>query len=208
MRTVRTKIYKFNELSEKVKQEVIEKWRNKIDYDPSFEEIEESVKAVIELFNLKTGRTWDDIRTSHINDSILELKGVRLYKYLISNYYDDLFKPKYIGSKDRDIRGKQFIFEVNKNREGNAYTLIYSKLFKDNCCPLTGVCYDMDILQPVYDFLKKPNENTTFDDLIRDIEGAITKCYRNNEDWINSDEYITEEIEANEYEFTQDGKQY
>jgi hypothetical protein len=206
MRTIRIKLYKFNELSESAKQKAINDWRNKNDYDSSFEEIEVSVKAVIKLFNLKTGRTWDDIRTSHIDDSILELKGVRLYKYLMNNYYNDLFTPKYLGYKNRKITGRQFIFEVRKDYKGNDYTLIYSKLFKNNDCPLTGICFDNDILQPVYDFLKRPGKTTTFEDLMRDIENAISKCYRNNEEWINSDEYISETIEANEYEFTKDGK--
>jgi len=206
MRTIRIKLYKFNELSESAKEKAIEDYRNKSDYNDYSEEITESVKAVIELFNLKTGRSWDDIRTSHIDDSILELKGVRLYKYIENNYYNDLFTPKYIGSKDRKITGKQFIFEARKDHKGNDYTMIFSKLKRNNSCPLTGVCYDNDILQPVYDFLKKPSKDVTFEDLIRDIEGAITKCYRDNEEWVNSDEYITETIEANEYEFTKDGK--
>ncbi len=206
MRTIRIKLYKFNELSDQAKQQAIEDYRNQDNYDGNYSEIGDSVKAVIELFNLKTGRQWDDIRTGHIEDSILELKGVRLYKYLINNYYNELFTPKYIGSKDRKITGKQFIFEVRKDYKGNDYTQIYSRLFKDNCCPLTGVCYDNSLLDPVYSFLSRPGKNITFEDLIRDIENAITKCYRDEEEWINSDEYITENIEANEYEFTKDGK--
>lgn len=206
MRTIRIKLYKFNELSEKAKNTAIENWRSNNDYDPSFDDIKESVKAVIELFNLKTGRTLDDIRTSHIDDFILELRGVRLYKYLINNYYNDLFEPKYIKSINGIKTGKQFIFKVHKDHKGEPYTQIYSKNLVSDCCTLTGICYDNDILQPVYDFLKKPESNTTFEDLMKDIENAITKCYRTTEEWINSDEYITETIEANEYEFTQDGK--
>ena len=208
MRTIRTKIYKFSELSKEVKEKAIENYRRSSNNDFDYSEIQESVKAVIELFNLKTGRTWDDIRTSHIDDSILELKGVRLYKYIINNYYDSLFTPKYIGSKDRKITGKQFIFEVHKDYKGNDYTLILSKLKRDNSCPLTGVCYDNDILQPVYDFLKMPYNTVTFEDLIREIESAITKCYRDQEEWTNSDEYIQETIEANDYEFTRNKNRY
>lgn len=205
MRTIRIKLYKFNELSKDAKEKAINDWRNSDNYF-YFQEIEESVKSVIELFNLKTGRTLDDIRTSHIDDCILELKGVRLYKYLINNYSNDLFKPKYIKLINGIKTGKQFIFKVHKDHKGEPYTQIYSKNFVSDCCTLTGICYDNDILQPVYDFLKKPESNTTFEDLIKDIENAISKCYRDTEEWINSDEYIIETIEANEYEFTQDGK--
>lgn len=204
MRTIRAKVYKFNELSNEGKEKAIERYRNKDNYDGNFDEIEESVKKVVELFNLKTGR--NDIRTGHIDDSILELKGVRLYKYIVNNYWSELFTPTYIKSVDRELRCKQFICEVNKDYKGNPYTMLFSKIKTDNSCVLTGVCYDNDILQPVYDFLKMPDKTTTFADLISDIEGAITKTYSNEEEWINSDEYIQEQIEANEYEFTADGR--
>jgi len=208
MRTIRTKIYKFNELNEAAQRKAIDSFRNADrDYQFYYDEIIDSVKAVCELFNLKTGREWSDIRTSHIEDSILELKGLRLYKYLMNTYGKNLFKPKYIKCIDRPVKWKQFICKVKKGKEGE-YTLIYSKHQIDNCCTLTGVCYDMDILQPVYNFLKHPDKSTTFADLMQQIEWAISKTFENTERWINSDEFIKEDIEANEYEFTADGRQF
>lgn len=210
-RTVRTKVYKFNELSEQAKQKAIDFYRN-ANYGSGhnqhyFDEVTDSVKAVIELFNLKIGREYTDIRTSHIDDNILELKGIRLYKYLINNYYNQLFTPTYIKILDRPVKWKQFICKVIKGQSGE-YTQIYSKQKRDNSCVLTGICYDMDILDPIYSFLKYPDKNVTFADLMSDIESAISKTYDNTEEWINSDEFIKDEIEANEYEFTQDGKQF
>lgn len=200
MRTIRIKLYKFNELSKSAKQKAIENYRNSDNYF-DYSDIEGSVKAVIELFNLKTGRTWDDIRTSHIDDSILELKGIRLATYLWNNYKTELFKGKYFSlwsKTEKSYKHYKEGYPVLKSR--------HSKVILNNDCTLTGVSFDNDILQPVYDFLKKPDVNTTFEDLIKDIENAISKCYRDTEEWINSDEYITETIEANDYEFTQDGK--
>lgn len=208
MRTVRTKVYKFSELSEQAKEKAIEWYRNGNTYDDYSREIIESAKKVAELFNLKFGREYTDIRTSHIDDNILELKGIRLYKYLINNYYNELFTPKYIKAIDRELRCKQFICKVNTDYKGEKYTMIYSKLKRDNSCVLTGVCYDMDILQPVYDFLKRPDKSTTFEDLMNEIEGAISKTFSSNEELVNSDEYITDTIEANEYEFTKDGNRF
>lgn len=209
-RTIRTKVYKFNELSQDAQQKAINYWRNEnndCEYQTYFDEITDSVKAVVELFNLKTGKVYRDIRTSHIDDNILELKGVRLYKYIVNNYYNDLFKPKYIKTLDRPVKWKQFLCKIHKGRNGE-FTQIYSKLRKENCCVLTGICYDDDILAPVYEFLKRPDKNTTFADLISDIESAINKTYTDTEDYINSDEYIKETIEANEYEFLKDGKRF
>ena len=103
---------------------------------------------------------------------------------------------------------RQFICKVNKYKDGKTSTFLYSKLKFDNCCVLTGVCYDNDILEPIYNFLKRPDSKTTFEDLIQDIEAAIQKTFNNMEEWLNSDEIITETIEANEYEFTEDGERY
>ena len=211
MRTVRTKVYQFNELSEEAKQKAIEQYRNNDHYHQHyFDEIIDSVKAVCELFNLKTGREWSDIRISHIDDNIIELKGIRLYKYIVNNYWNSLYKRKYLGSigNNKVIKhrmSKTNFYDMNKGAIVNSSNFIYSNIRFDNSCVLTGVCYDNDILQPVYDFLKRPDLSLTFEDLIQDIESAILKTFNNTEKWLNSDEFITDEIEANEYEFKADG---
>lgn len=209
MKTIETTIYTFDELSESAKENAINNYRNK-GYDNSFyfDEITESVKSVIELFNLKTGREYSDIRTSHIDDTILQLSGSRLYAYIINNYGSELFKPKYIKTINRELRCKQFICEARKDYEGKPYTQIYSKIKKDNSCTLTGVCYDEDILQPVYNFLNNCTSSTTFEDIISGIESAISNRYSSTEEWVNSEEFIKDEMENNNYEFTEDGNIY
>ena len=207
MKTITINLYKFSELSEEAKKTALDQYRNK-QYDNQFyfDEIINSVKKVIDLFNLKTGREYTDLRHSHIDDDILNLSGVRLYKYILNNYGKQLFTPKYIKCIDREVKWKAYKCKVNTGADGNKYTLIYSKQKTDNSCVLTGVCYDMDILEPVYEFLKKPTNDTNFEDLINEIEAAIQKTFDTTEEWLNSDEYIQEEIENNEYDFTEYGK--
>lgn len=208
MRTIRIKLYKFSELSDKAKETALNNYRNKGYNDGSWEEIKATVKEVCELFDLKTGRQWDDIKTGHIGSDIMELQGLRLYKYLVNNYYNDLFKPAYIKSIDRPVKWKQLVCKVRKDYKGNEYTQLYSKQKRDNSCVLTGWCFDMDILDPVYKFLARPDKSTTFEDLMQDIGNAISKTFRDEEEWVNSDEYITDIFEANEYEFKEDGTIY
>ena len=204
-RTIRTKVYKFNELSNEGKEKAISIYRNNDNYNDYAEDITSSAKAVAELFNLKFGREYTDIRTGHIEDTILQLQGVRLYKWLINNFSSHWIDIKYI-SKHKNGKFKNSYFEYKydcvKYRKSNI-----SVTNNLENCPLTGVCYDMDIMQPVIDFLKRP-DNSTFEDLINGIESAISKTYQSNEEWVNSDEYITESIEAKEYEFTQDGRRF
>ena len=208
MKKITLNVYQFAELSEQAKQTAINNHRNKgYDYSFYFDEITSSVKAVIELFNLKTGREYTDIRTGHIEDNILQLSGARLYAYIVNNYGYALFKNKYIKTLDREVHWKQFVRTYFKNREGKVFTQIYSKINFDNSCILTGTCYDEDILKPVYDFLKNCTSSVTFEDIISHIESAIKKCYENTEEWVNSEEFISEELEANNYEFDEDGNE-
>jgi hypothetical protein len=204
MRTEKINIYSFDELSEDAKQKAIDQFRyNDNDGSFYFDEVIESVKAVCNLFDLKTGRQYSDIRYNHIDDNILQLSGFRLQKYIWNNYKHDLFKGKYYSlwsKKDKSFKHYKEGYPVLKSR--------YSKLFLSNECVLTGVCYDDDILQPVYDFLNKPDKSKTFEDLIKEIENAISKTFEDVETWLNSDEFIIDLFQANDYEFTEDGNIY
>lgn len=211
MREVITNVYSFDELNETAKQKAITQHRQDGDFNQFyFDEIIESVKKMANLFNLKFGKEYTQIRTSHIEDNILELKGIRLYKYLVNNYWSSLYKRKFLGTiGDNKIithrMSKTKFYDIKKGAKVNSSNFIFSNINFENSCVLTGVCYDNDILQPIYDFLATPSKETTFEDLINGIENSIKKCFNDVEAWINSDEFITETIVANEYEFTIDG---
>lgn len=68
-------------------------------------------------------------------------------------------------------------------------------------CSLTGVCYDEDLK----DFLRKHIDNEEcLSYALQDYLDDIHKEYR----YTLSDEYLAEHCEANEYEFTENGKIY
>jgi hypothetical protein len=208
MKTIEINLYSFDELGEKAKEKAINNFRNTHDNYHIFSEIIDTCKKVAALFGLKFGREYATLLTGHIDDDILNLSGERLYKYIVNNYWYDLFTPKYKKHINRELKGKQFIFKSGKDYKGEKYTFIYSRNFFDNDCVLTGVCWDYDILKPVYDFLKKPEKDTNFQNLIDEIGWAIQKTFNDCEDWLNSREFIIDEIEANGYEFTEDGEIY
>ena len=67
-------------------------------------------------------------------------------------------------------------------------------------CPLTGVCYDHDILDHIN--VEKVSES---------LDYALNKyieSIHNEYEWTLSDEYIADMCQANEYEFTANGKIY
>ncbi len=208
MKTIQLNLYKFSELSEDAKRTAIDKYKEGGQDQLYYDELIESIRKAVDLFGLKTGGEWTDIRTGHIDDCILELSGVRLYKYLVNNYWNKLFTPKYKKSIDRAVKWKPYICKVHTARDGSKFTQLYYKHQRDNSCVLTGVCYDMDILQPFYNFLERPEKNTTYQDLINQFEHAIKKAFNDIEEWQDSDEHISAVLEINEYDFTEDGNRY
>lgn len=189
-KTIRTKVYAFNELNDEAKETAINQYRARGGDDGNYyaSEITDSVQAMCNALDLKTGRTYADVYPSNYWDNADGLSGVRLYKWVINNYGDVLFKPKYLKYVDGKAR--------------------YSRCQTDNCCVLTGVCYDDDILKPVYDFLSQPEKNYSADMLCTDIGSEIEKAYDDAHEYVNSDNYIIEMFEANDYLFTKEGREF
>jgi hypothetical protein len=80
-------------------------------------------------------------------------------------------------------------------------------MFFESSCNLTGMCYDDDMMQPIYDFLElRTFGSTNFEDLLNSCFDAMRKTLKDEEDYMYTDEYISDEIESNEYEFTESGK--
>lgn len=216
MRTVRTKVYKFEELNEAAQQAAIEKERSNVFTDFVYDEAHKTVKAFNSIFDLREGnRSWLDPDFRDIDEDVQNLKGFRLQKYIWNNYGNDLFKPKYLKhgnlvDKRKPYHPMQQQREITNNcpNKGKISISYYSNIQKDNCCVLTGVCYDMDILDPIYKFLEKrdfSNCTTTFYHLINDCFESLEKSIESEIDYLNSDEAIKETLIANEYEFTKNG---
>jgi len=66
---------------------------------------------------------------------------------------------------------------------------------------------DYAILKPILDFMAKP-DNTTFEELLQDCLNAWGKACQGEYEFQMSEEYIADAMEANEYDFTEDGKRY
>lgn len=221
MRTVETKVYTFDELSDVAKQNAINAYRDRgNDYQYIWDDAHESVKAFHNIFPTKEGRrSWLEIQFECDYD-ILELSGLRLRTYLINHYWTDLYKGKYIGNyhSDNEVvhkRIKSKFYPDGAHPDMKKYSnFYYSAIKRDDCCVLTGVCYDNDLLEPIYKFIdhykenKKVNDTTTFEDLLKDCFYSLEKSINNEIEANESDEGITEYIQANDLEFTEDGTIY
>lgn len=166
------------------------------------QEAHESLQKFCEEFNLSyRGSNFSTnsdatVRMSNIDDTILELSGIRLMKYIINNHYDVLYTAKTYG-------------KYEKRENGNYRYSRYSRIQKkETSCPFTGYCMDDDLLYPIREFLKNPLSSVTFKDLMKNCINAWVKSANDDCNGQESDEYIIENIRLNEYEFHVNGDRY
>lgn len=220
MKTKTINIYSFSELSDKAKEYAIDEYRNRMHEYFWADENRETLEKFAEIFPIKVtywsyGDRGEGVNFHFTdNNNLEELSGIRLAAFIWNNYRGDIFKGRYyhcenFGMTDHRIkhnrvRSTEIKTGPNKGKFINSY---YSAIQLTTDYPLTGYCMDMDILDPIYNFLNKP-DSSTFYDLLNDcFEGWVKACNADI-DYQNSDECISENIEANDYEFTEEGKMY
>jgi hypothetical protein len=215
-RTVRTKVYKFSELGEPAKQKALDKLRIESYERPGWDEENiNSMKAFAEIFPIKltnwsVGGSMEYVSFGFETDreEIEELSAQRLSTYIWNNYKNSLYKGKFYNGLygyNKSITHKRV--KTVKYKNGNIGNYYYSAITFDNNCPLTGYCGDHSLLDPIYEFMKKPR-NITFRELLEECFEKWIKYFNEDRDYQSSDEFLEEEAEANEYEFTQDGRRF
>ena len=206
MRTECLKIYSFAELSESAQQNAIESYRE-TEYGYGYnwqDEWLDSLNTFCELLNIDLGRyeigpysySYIDASYENYNFENEDLKGLRLRTWIINNWLPQLRKGKYYSSGNKWIDGKYH------------YKSRHSKIqFEYDNCSLTGFCGDNALIDPIIEFVNKPDN--------RDLNGIISDCmwsfiseFNSDMEYQDSDEYIREIIEANDYEFLADGSMY
>lgn len=205
MRIEEIKIYTFEELSEESKEKAIENYRNVSHEYDWIDESMDSLKAFTNVFNVKIkdyslGEYNSYIRFS-IDETIEEntenMSPMRLRTYIINNFYNQIYKGKYYSTQGYYDENKQYHYKFK-------YSLIKKEPYT---CVLTGYCMDDNLLDNIYKFIKSPF-NTNFYDLIDSCFDSFIKSLQNDIEYQNSDEYITEQLINNDYEFYENGKMY
>lgn len=192
MRTIRTKVYKFDELSEQAKQVAIEEVRNEyyeyndfanwaVDDCALFEPKE---KELVELFG------------EEYNFPLIKNTRESIYFDTERNRFLDCEKAMQITNK------KQFLLWLGIDVEDEAFENIYFEIITPNYRNAsTEIAFD-DYDERFGDIIDMAEEK--FNSLIRDIIDRIEADI----DYRFTDEAITEDILANEYEFLSNGKKY
>lgn len=107
-------IYNLHELTREAQAKAHSHWAEHFDYSWA-DENEKTLQAFEQIFNIKVDRwSYDDYSywyrfTSHYSEEEDNLKGVRLLKYLVNNYWNDLYTQNHLGTQLQDKAQEPYI---------------------------------------------------------------------------------------------------
>lgn len=206
MKTIETKVYTFDELSDSAKEKARD-WLRYSDSDYAWTgEWRDTLKAFESLFPVRV-KDWSvDYNGGSVqwdftgDDDKRELKGSKLISYLWNHYSDSLYQGKYYG--------KLVPHEVTKEHPaGLEHKKRYSRTLLEHKS-LTGYCADEDIMRPLWDVMDGKDMQSTFEDVLGKCFDSWASAWAKDMEYQTSDEYIEDNIRANDYTFTAEGKRF
>lgn len=220
MKEITIKLYSYDELSEEAQAKAHNDYLRAGDYWSLESEAKSVIEEVEKLFRVKlTDYSVDTYRPEYPtvkfgdfwNDDMKNLKGNRARAFLWNNFGHVLlsgrYYSKYHGTKHAHSR---FFFDR-----------VY-----DGTCPLTGICFDCDALDPMAYFcfgvewseeLKKRvpgprDENavrrdncTTVEGVVRDCVHSLFKSFCDDKEYAEGRESFRNACVANDWTFEEDG---
>ena len=201
MKTLSINVYTIDELSEESQQVAFK------NYKPFTENIGEEIRATIEGFEkiFPCERGNGNVRI-FVVDKVLALSGVRLSTYIYNTFAKYLYKSKYYNVQSNEkINHKRVVSKLCSN--GNYFNAYHSAITKTIDCPLTGCCYDYDMLKPIVECLEGKFKGD-FEDLMKECYLEIEHAYQRELNYCYSFEYFKEESLSNGYLYTLDGNEF
>lgn len=178
MEKVEINIYRVNELSESGKKRAYDDWIDHTEY-PFLDDNQKTLDVFREIFDPKEGCSIYSDR---------KFTGHRLAKYIINNYWDEIYSRK---AYSKVIR--------------SGYKIRHSNVQVIRDCSLTGYYIDEVILEPIYNFINRPVNGPSLSDLVREgISRFDREVDRDYYDYYSMDRFL-EECEENEYRFLKNG---
>lgn len=124
---------------------------------------------------------WQDI-------PLETLSGKLLVRYLQQNILHGLQKGKYYGK----------LIGVFPNAK---HVKRYSKVMFESACPLTGCIYDHYLIDPVLEYLDKPNPAITYEELVKNcLDNFFRTWHEEYEYWADDEAALREQLQNNHYE--------
>lgn len=197
--------YSLNELSEMAQRNAYSKWRGHSEYLHAGE-VKDTLNKFCRLFDVECTR-WEFDVYSHwfrfkvLNDTLCEdnMSGIRLAKYIWNNYAQYILTGKYFS-----LWSKTEISE-NNSRLGKLKSRRSKVLLSMDECPLTGVCFDCDVLTGIIKCLTYKKLYNSYEEVIEECLESLFDSAESDCEYQMSEEFFRSEAEANDYEYDKDG---
>lgn len=192
-RTIEIPVYYFDQLSDSAKEKARDWWRQMEASDPAWAgERRDTLDAFCKEFPVEV-RDWSYDYCNYqmrklwtAGEAAAEMKGKRLYGLICAEYGPRLL-------------WKRKVYEKNGKKRTSKIIMV------DTSCPMTGYCLDEDMLDPLRDYLKAPDMDLTYQELLDQCLDAWGQGCVDDVRYGNEDEQVDENIRCNEYEFDAGG---
>lgn len=213
MKELTIKVFSFDELPKEVQDKVIERERWNImdsviecsclEFQKTLDEFQKITDSYITSYEVDyCGCRFGKVRGDKIvyDDFELEdLKGKLLFRYIGNEIMPYLQRGKFYSTYDKGNCAK---FKSRRSR-------IIMESFDG--CPLTGVCYDYIVLEPLFDYYynwaRPEYRNPTFCDVMEECYAKLFDALHEEYQYYASDEAVREELLNREDEYYEDGEQ-
>ncbi|KGN81948.1 hypothetical protein HW49_03470 [Porphyromonadaceae bacterium COT-184 OH4590] len=191
--TITFNVYQIHELTVEAKENAYNHWLNQFNYIWDYEN-RKTLEQFEQIFNIKANKWSYDTDsyyyrfTSYYSKKEDNLKGIRLLKYLVNNYWTYLFVPKTIWNRS---------YKKKRN----------SRVFVTDDCVLTGYYMDYEILRPLYDFMKAPDNTTLYGLMNKCLDNFFNAC-KDDMAYMVSEEAFEDDCLENNSEFLLNGELY
>lgn len=225
MKIVKCKLYKFEELAEEVRKSIVDKERwnvgywtmdgYNVDYNATLNEFEKlmGIKVSYSIdycaYHFSAAFQSDYAFETYWTNSDYCISHEQCTGKLLRRWLNHNFMPFAIGKKKYYKADAGYDCEKHRWNKQRFSRIQWESW--DNC-PLTGTCYDIEIMKPIIDCLNKPiPENYSLRDLVDAVlQNFFESWHREYEYWCDNDDAIEEQL-AVMYEnkwFFDDGREF
>ena len=236
MKEITIRLYEYDELSDEAKKKAHEDWLSHEHEHFCGGEVRDTLKKLEEELGIEVSRwsydscshDYGTIRFKNWNDDQLALAGERARAFLWNNFGHLVMQP----------RGKWYAKNVTDGRVDYSGAVYCSGDWRNRCreskvffdrtydgtCPLTGVCFDNDALDPLAYFcfgvrwdekarkrVMVPHgerwrwKSKTVEDVVRECVDALFESAQRDCEYQDSEEHFAEMCAANDWTFEEDG---
>ena len=197
MRTIKTKVYKFSELSDEAKEKAVERWNQDGPFEGWWEFVEEDAKNIGALMGITVDKLYFSGFWSQGDGACFEGS----YEYVKGGA--KAVKDE-TGGTDKDLLAIAYGLQDVQRR--NFYALSASVKQSGHYCH--EFCTQIDVADNRDNAPWQVSDETeeAIKDLLRDFMRWIYRNLEKEYEYQTSFEAVAETIEANEYEFTEAGK--